>query len=579
MHPRHHIRERAAWIALAALWLVAAPASGDAIVRSQAMLAGTIAEFHIEEGYIRLDLEISAADLPAFPNLLPDDLYEELGHPPRPLSERLREFFAKDLVILADDQGGPLPGRILEIGPRARAVRDEITGEPLPVPDGETPPPAVLARLEYGLEARPDTLTFFGPRTGRPVSVGFVVYHRGVAVNDFRYLSAQQTLTLDWDDPWYSRFSRRTLLRQYFAPMSGFIYVEPYEVRKEIIVRPLDLQRWVELGLGEGIDVIPAELQPRITRTIGEFLRDHHPVRVDGREIPAELSRVNFLERTLRTSRVVEPGADIDVHSAVVGAIFVYPTDGLPQQVTMEWDLWDDRVARIPVSAVDQAGPLPDVLEPDRRVLTWTNFLKNPKMPSLEILASPPGALARSMRVVRWAMLAIFAGVAVLVLRGSNTRRTRWLLVALAAATLGSFAWAFQANPSREEAAEIVSGLLTNIYRAFDYRDENRIYDTLAASTEGAVLEQTYLETRRGLELQSQGGARAKVEAVELVDLEVTPGEDGFSAHTTWNVAGAVGHWGHVHQRRNQYEADLEIAPVDGAWKLVGLEIVREERQ
>jgi hypothetical protein len=200
-------------------------------------------------------------------------------------------------------------------------------------------------------------------------------------------------------------------------------------------------------------------------------------------------------------------------------------------------------------------------------------------MPSLEILASPPGALARSMRVVRWAMLAIFAGVSVLVLRGSNTRRTRWLLVALAAATLGSFAWTFQANPSREEAAEIVSGLLTNIYRAFDYRDEDRIYDTLAASTEGAVLEQTYLETRRGLELQSQGGARAKVEAVELVDLEGTPGEDGFSAHTTWNVAGAVGHWGHVHQRRNQYEADLEIAPVDGAWKLVGLEIVREERQ
>ena len=31
--------------------------------------------------------------------------------------------------------------------------------------------------------------------------------------------------------------------------MSGFLYIEPYEVRKEIIARPLDLQFWIDLGL------------------------------------------------------------------------------------------------------------------------------------------------------------------------------------------------------------------------------------------------------------------------------------------------------------------------------------------
>ena len=41
---------------------------------------------------------------------------------------------------------------------------------------------------------------------------------------------------------------------------------------------------------------------------------------------------------------------------------------------------------------------------------------------------------------------------------------------------------------------------------------------------------------------------------------------------------GSVGHWGHVHQRRNRYRADLSVAPRDGAWKITELEILEESR-
>ena len=41
--------------------------------------------------------------------------------------------------------------------------------------------------------------------------IGFVVYHRGIAVNDFRYLAAKEPILLDWGDPFYTRFERRTL--------------------------------------------------------------------------------------------------------------------------------------------------------------------------------------------------------------------------------------------------------------------------------------------------------------------------------------------------------------------------------
>jgi hypothetical protein len=145
--------------------------------------------------------------------------------------------------------------------------------------------------------------------------------------------------------------------------------------------------------------------------------------------------------------------------------------------------------------------------------------------------------------------------------------------------TAGGLWWSRGAGLSDARAAEIVSGLLHNVYRAFDFREEGQIYDVLAKSVEGDLLARIYLETRRGLELANQGGARAKVKEIELLDLSAEAAQRGaFFATATWNVAGSVGHWGHVHQRRNQYRAELRVAPVDGSWKLVGLEILEEER-
>ncbi len=63
-------------------------AQADAIIVTKAMTASTIAEVYIEDGVIRLELEISVQDLDAFRNLLPDELYERLGHAPQPFPER-----------------------------------------------------------------------------------------------------------------------------------------------------------------------------------------------------------------------------------------------------------------------------------------------------------------------------------------------------------------------------------------------------------------------------------------------------------------------------------------------------------
>ena len=144
---------------------------------------------------------------------------------------------------------------------------------------------------------------------------------------------------------------------------------------------------------------------------------------------------------------------------------------------------------------------------------------------------------------------------------------------------VGSVAWSTTARISQVRANEIVSGLLHNVYRAFDFREEEQIYDVLEKSVTGELLTQIYLETRRGLELANQGGARAKVKQLELMEIDArSVGRGGFLATATWLVTGSVGHWGHVHQRRNQYRAELDVRPVDGAWKLTSIEILEEKR-
>ena len=331
----------------------------DALVITRAMLATTISEIFIRTDTVVVELEIGVRDAQAFQNLLPDELYEALGNEPEPWRDRLARFVEQDFSVSAD-QGPPLPGRLTEIEIRHRIQRDEVTGEPLPV-QAEDAERVVYARLAYPLSERPASLTFTPPggSPGRPVAnVGFITYHDGLHVNDFRYLGQPERIVLDWEDPWYSQFENRNLWRQYKSPISAFLYVEPFEVRKEIVIRPKDLEQWVDLGL-EGRDVIPVDEQDELKARVIEFLERRNPVTINGQPAEGFLDRVHFIYRTLRTSGVVDPPRDLDVTSATLGVIWVYPTESLPDSAGMTWELFDDRVPRIPAAVTDEAGALP----------------------------------------------------------------------------------------------------------------------------------------------------------------------------------------------------------------------------
>jgi hypothetical protein len=564
---------RTAWVALAVL-LAAASASADAVMVTRAMTAGTIMEASIDDGGITVELEVGDSDAAALQALiaaassatsLPTQIPAGAG-----------------LSISAD--GRKLGGSIEAISHRKRVDRDEITGDPLPADGTED---VVFLKLHYPLPAQPQVLVFAPPiaESGYAATdIGFVVYHHGIAINDFRYLAVGEPITLDWEDPFYSRFERRTLNRKYGSPMNIFLYVEPFEVRKEFVVRPLDLARFMDIDI-QAHQPIPAADRPEVLKQLADFLKDRAPVTIDGRQSEPILDRIHFLKRGLRMTRVVTPDEPVDGTSAMIGAIFVYPIDGLPKDVRLTWDLFDERITRVPASATDEAGPMPSFLTAADPELHWVNYLKGAALPGALEVAAPQSHLSISLALLVACLLAL--GLVLLAIR-----RRSWPLGLTAIALLAG-GWlappirtvvvpvpADVRVPSGDEAAPTIHALLYNVYRALDFRQEEVVFDRLAQSLSGEVLERVYLEMRKGLRLENQGGARVRVREVEL--LEVTPQEPteagALRYRTRWNATGSVGHWGHTHLRTNSYDALMTLDRIGNQWKIADIDILEEQR-
>jgi hypothetical protein len=134
---------------------------------------------------------------------------------------------------------------------------------------------------------------------------------------------------------------------------------------------------------------------------------------------------------------------------------------------------------------------------------------------------------------------------------------------------------------TEKDAVAVLNSLLKNIYRSFDFREEEDVYDRLATSVSGDLLSEIYLQNRKSLVVTQAGGARARVKAVEIMEVDVNQLDNhplGRLFHTRWTATGTVGHWGHIHTRKNQYEANISVEPVDGAWKITDLELLEEKR-
>ena len=548
----------------------------DALVINKAMKSPTIAQYYVKEEGVRLELEIGMKDLQKFADLYPNSLRKVIGLDESPLKERGENFLHKKLAVRVDEK--VLPGFITSIYGGKKIMRDPITGEPLPI-QAEEAPSVLYLTVEYPFfTLRPKSLDLL---TDLNVNIGFILYHEDQPVNDFRFLTQEQRVNLDWNDPFYSKFTAKPLLRQYRYPMSFFLYIEPYEVRKEFVLRPKDLQSWIDLGIQDK-EVLTLADQERIKTKVAEFLMQRAKTTIDGKEIPVKLDRIHFIERTLKRSGVITPPRELLSSTATLGVIYTYAVNATPKEVVVEWDLFNEKINYVPVTTTDQAGPFYHFLEPDVPKLTWQNYIRFPKDHSINTVR-----VENKIITLPWlALLLIILFIVVLRLYLMRKKKSLLLLAALSlVAALVSWPLVkvdihtpLEAKLDKQEAKLLLHELLSNVYRSFVFKEEGAIYDALSKSVDGDLLSEIYLQVKRSLELKNQGGAEASVDAIEIKDMKLIELDNGYALESSWDVNGSVGHWGHIHQRANHYEAEFVIEPVNKVWKIKTMKVYNEER-
>ena len=240
------------------LLALAQPAQAHLTKYTGAEHSSTVAEIWIADQRVTLRLEIGDLDREAFGALLDD---EPAAQDEAPLG-----------LVLTGEAGAPLAGRVTAKERRPRTDRSTAS----PSPPAQIPGGAEVTYVEvvYDLASRPATLTLTPPRrigsTEAAAEIGFIVYHETIPVIDFQYLERPETLRLDWRDPWYSAFENAALKRHHSAPVMTFLYVEPYEVRLEILIRLKALAAWMALDVPEQAP-IDADTQAGLRERIGQF--------------------------------------------------------------------------------------------------------------------------------------------------------------------------------------------------------------------------------------------------------------------------------------------------------------------
>jgi hypothetical protein len=580
---------------------IAPAADADWINLTGAETSPNIAEIYVLDDQVKLVLEVYIGDLDKFEELVPDGWLKDSAAE-RPDVEARIKHFAEQRFQFVTETGEKLPAQLQLVDPRMRKDRrSPFAGMINPmtrqrVPQAPQDKRVLYAEIIYPYTTKPRELTIIPPldEEGRAqVSIGFIAYHKAVPVIDFRYLGAAAHLRLDWEDPWYTKFDNPNLKRHHKSALMSFLYVEPFEVRHEILTRVKDLENWMELGLRGDEYIEVDELEP-LKQRIGDFLLTRNPVLVDGQALKPILDRANYVKVGITGIQLVEKPQRLEVSTAIVGVIIAYITEGLPQQVTVDWQLFTDHVQQVPAIATDPAGPLPSFVSPDDNVLTWTNFLKNYQMPTVRQVA-----VADTLGDVKIPLGSILFAAAILPVgwRLRAARREGKPLVTLSAVTLVLLCGALVSYPYAQvsvarpalmaghlddaQAQQLLQALLKNVYRAFDFRDESDVYDKLALSIEGDLLTDIYLQNRKSFAVQKAGGAQAKVKAVDIqhAQAERQAGDTPtYAIRGQWTATGTVGHWGHVHTRQNQYDAIVTVKAHQGDWKISGMELLEEQR-
>jgi hypothetical protein len=474
------------------LWLALFPAVADWAGFAR---YGALAEISIEGRAIHVNLRALDRSLPRFAQLAAPE-----GIPPE------WEALASRLLVIKDRAGHPLA-----------AQATPTPAQPLD-PQAE---PFHEADFTYSLPDTADTLSL-APLAGlSDPDIGLIVLDRGVPLSDLGPLDRPLSLRLD-RNPWRSHFDDPARIRRHAEPRS-YLYVEPYEVRHELLLRLSDLLP--ALGLAPGAVITPND-RPALKQKIGAYLAGRNPLLIDGAAIPPQVDRVEFVRFSRLGVQPVDEALPLDANSALAGVMLAYLTEKPAERLALTWDLFGPELPKRPVSVIQGRESFDGELSQKQPVFEWSR--EDALEPNAAAEAEPAAPVA-----------------------GEST-------------------------------AETLAALLHNAYRAFALRSEEAAYDRLAKSLDGDLLEDIYLQQRQSLLRQAEGlGGEGRVDRIEILESKVvedTQSAEGYAVDARWIAHGSVSHWGHSHPRHNLYAARLVLRRSEAGWKITAMDFQGGQR-
>ena len=357
------------------------------------------------------------------------------------------------------------------------------------------------------------------------------------------------------------------------------------------MIRIRDLADFIDLDL-TNIQSFSPELLESIKNQAITYFEQKPQMTIDGNIINPIINKINFLETDRKgVFQVIQNPQELELNSAIIGIDLVYPVQSIPNQVKVKWDMFNEKITSIPTMTTDPAGPFPYSLTADDRVLVWNNSLINYAIPKVEYL-SVTNQFNLPLGLLIFIGLSIFSLIIILKNKKVNKSINQYYyIMPIFFLFVGIVSYPFSqiklgkpqfilSQVSEQEAQIIFSHLLKNIYRAFDFREESDVYDKLAISLEGDLLTDVYLQTNKSMELENQGGAVATVKDIEITEVkrETSSSKGELAFRTKWIASGTLEHWGHSHNRQNQYDAILTISPIKDVWKITDIELLEETR-
>jgi|694.fasta_scaffold00579_21 hypothetical protein len=484
----------------------------------------------VHEGYLDVELQIMLEDLVLYHGLKANGQQVYSAEDLLSASQKHRQFVT-DYFTIRDAEGQRLGSKI------ETEAFEQIEADGVPQSELMQRSIGFVLRFELPRE-KPEYLTFFqefgGPKSALPAIMDLYVLRKGQFEESAQIAFGKpHTVRFDWQRQTTGRPETAAELRKRrkeqfqerlgissYSGLYSFLYINRFEVRHEILIPILTLKQWLPIEHADS-ELITVEEQEALRPAIASFFELNGRLLVGDQEIQPRVEKISIFSLDINDFALGADPRPVNLFQGRVGVIVRYPCQQSPGRVSFTWDKFSDAAPFIDaVLLIGNQAPDRFYFHSDEKTFQWQG----------ELIETRIGSIREDLSL-----------------------------------------------DQREQRVEILAGLLSNIYHAFDYREDEQVYDTLAKCVSGDLLREVYLRMKRSLLLAEQGGDLSHATKVEVTAAEPDKGSGG-ALEATWQLTSVSEHWGHIHTQTNQYKALLTLQKDGAAWKLQAFQLLDEKR-